>query len=69
MTIAIISAFSQEVSFETITEALNYNGDKDAVKKLIITETIRVMIILMRMNGVNIELLMGLFLILKRWKY
>ena len=28
------------IEFETITEALNYDGDKDAVKKLIITGTI-----------------------------
>ena len=34
-------AFSQAiVSFETITQALNYAGDRDAVKKLIITGTI-----------------------------
>ena len=35
------TAFSQAtVEFETITEALNYDGDRDAVKKLIITGTI-----------------------------
>ena len=35
------TAFSQAaVEFETITEALNYTGDRDAVKKLIITGTI-----------------------------
>ena len=35
------TAFSQAtVEFETITEALNYAGDRDAVKKLIITGTI-----------------------------
>ena len=35
------TAFSQAtVSFETITEALNYAGDRDAVKKLIVTGTI-----------------------------
>ena len=35
------TAFSQvTVEFETITEALNYAGDRDAVKKLIITGTI-----------------------------
>ena len=35
------TAFSQAtVEFETITEALNYDGDRNAVKKLIITGTI-----------------------------
>jgi uncharacterized membrane protein len=34
------TAMSVEVEFNTITEALNYTGDKNAVTKLIITGNI-----------------------------
>ena len=35
-----LTALAEDATFETITEALNYNGDISAVTKLIITGTI-----------------------------
>ena len=35
-----LTALAEDATFETITEALNYNGDRSAVTKLIITGTI-----------------------------
>jgi hypothetical protein len=39
-TATTITVFAEDVTFETITEALNYTGNKNAVTKLIITGTI-----------------------------
>jgi len=38
--IATLTAHAEDATFETITEALNYDGDRNAVTKLIITGTI-----------------------------
>jgi len=38
--IATLTAHAEDATFETITEALNYTGDREAVTKLIITGTI-----------------------------
>ena len=40
-TISPSTANAEERTFETITEALNYNGNRNAVTKLIITGTIQ----------------------------